>query len=111
MTLEELWAQAATDLGLEVDVPYTIRLPSGAFVNARVRLRNFGCDSGMLVVSDYSSISMLLDELTNQGYGFSVLDDPLPSEVYDREVFIEMLADWGWSGSSAELPSWMVTRV
>jgi hypothetical protein len=107
MTLEDLWAQAAADLGLDIDVPYSVRLPSGASVDARVHLRNFGGDNGMLVVSDYSIVSMLLDELASQGYGFSVLDDPLQSEVYDREVFIEMLTDWGWSGTSAERPSWI----
>lgn len=108
MKLEDLWIQAASDLGLEIHVPYSVRLPSGVSVDARVHLQNFGGINGMLVVSDYSSISMLFDEITSQGYGFSVLDDPLPSEVYDREVFIEMLVDWGWSGTSAERPSWMV---
>ena len=45
-----------------------------------------------------------VSELLEQGFGFSVMDDPLPGHGYDREDMIEVLRDWGWVGVGEEPP-------
>ena len=106
-TLEDRWRTAAADLSLDIQIPFELILPSGAKVKARVLLKNFGAENGMLIVSDYDVISDVWEQIVDQGYGFSTIDDPSPNEEYNREVIIEVLEDWTWSGPSNEKPVWL----
>jgi len=45
--------------------------------------------------------------LQNMGYGYSVLDDPLHSEEFDLESYVEMFSDWGWGNVNERKPDWM----
>lgn len=79
-------------------------LPYGKKIRARVLVRNFGARLGMLVVSDDSEIWSARDEIVAQGYGFSVMSDSEPNDEYDRDGYIELRADWTWTGFAAERP-------
>jgi hypothetical protein len=61
----------------------------------------------MLVVADYSESLRTgwAEEAVQAGYGFSVLGEP--SDEYDRDVFIELLSEWGWHGPESERPAWL----
>ena len=107
VTMETIWREAAKDLMLDLVMPFMLTLPSGAEIKVRILVQNFGANKGMLVISDYSQVSSLVDELAEYGYGFSVMDEPLPGEEYKREDFIEVLRDWGWSGCLHDRPSWL----
>ena len=61
----------------------------------------------MLVLSDYARVEGWTDEIVREGYGYSVLSEPDSGEDYDRDVFIEVLSDWDWSGPESERPSWL----
>jgi hypothetical protein len=104
-SLAEHWSEAARDLGLAIDAPFVLSLPSGASIQATVRLRGFGDRQGMLLISDFERIASHADTLADLGYGFSTLDDP--GDLYDREVCLELLRDWGWTGPEALRPIWL----
>jgi hypothetical protein len=104
------WKRAAADLGIEVVGPFDLTVPSGAHVQVPVLVRYFGGPEGMLVLSDYELVKDLTDEIVQAGYGFSVMSEPKATEPYLRDVFIEVLSDWGWSGPESEKPVWLNSR-
>ena len=104
--LIEQWRVAASDLGLDIQIPFSLFLISGACVNADLLLRRFGYTNGMLIITDYSKVAHISAEITEAGYGYSTLAEPRDDENYNRDEFIEMLRDWGWAGSETERPHW-----
>ncbi len=61
----------------------------------------------MLLVEDFNQIALNADDLIAAGYGVSVLNGVDVDEPYDRDVIIEVLADWGWSGDKEKKPIWL----
>ena len=59
----------------------------------------------MLVFTDFDEIASYVDELWNNGYGITVLEEPSVDERYDKVLYIEMLKDWNWTGKKAK-PDW-----
>ena len=88
-----VWHQASKDLGLRIEAPFTVALPSGATLVVRLLLRDFGDVNGMLIVSEYSDLRPHIEDLVSAGFGYSCLSEPTPTEGYDREAFVEMLQD------------------
>ncbi len=109
--LIDVWTEAANDLGLCIIAPFTLVLDSGNKINARLLLKGFGHTIGMIIVTDYSSISPFTDEIIYSGYGYSTLSEPEMNECYDRQYFIDMLQDWGWSGSNELRPKWLPSDI
>ena len=87
--------------------PFDLKLPSGAHVHAPVLVRYFGGPEGMLIVPDFGLVKDLSDEIIQAGYGFSVMSEPSGIEEYDRDVFIGVLAEWGWHGPLSQKPIWL----
>ena len=106
------WKRVANDLGLDFVAPFELILASSVRTRVPVLLRNFGGPKGMLIVADYSESLKTgwAEEAVRAGYGFSVMSEPEAGEEYERDVSIEVLADWGWYGSESERPAWL-TRV
>src|SRR5262249_2581534 len=105
VSLEAYWRAAACDLSLELEAPFSLRLASGATLNACALLRCFGAVRGMVIVSDYAVVRPHVTELIEPGSGYSTMSDP--SDPYQRESCLDVLRDWGWSGPSVESPSWL----
>jgi len=63
----------------------------------------------MLIVTDYSHVRGELAALEAAGYGFSVLEEPDPTDSFEVEEYAEMLRDWGWAGMHGEQPSWFAS--
>ena len=103
----EIWQLAAKDLGLEIVAPFPLLLPSGKQVDAEVLLKNFGAEKGMLIINEYGQVALLVNEIINEGYGFSVIEKPKENETYKREEFIELLNEWSWSGAHEKCPAWI----
>lgn len=109
MTFEKLlyfWQKAATDLDLQIVVPFKFTLATGNHLEPILLVKQFGATNGMLIFGGYDQIASNIDELHSAGYGFCVLEEPLVNEEYNREDFVEMLKDWGWSGNE-ERPNWL----
>ena len=60
----------------------------------------------MLLVTSYEDIAAVAEQLVAAGFGYSCLDDS-PGPDLDEPEIVDMLRDWGWSGSG-DAPSWYV---
>ena len=106
--LIEIWKKAAQDLGLDLQTPFSLQLPSGTQINATLLVRNFGARNGMLIFTRSQEVWDARSELADQGYGFSVWSVPGMDEVYVRNGYIEVLSDWGWAGPPGKKPTWLL---
>jgi len=97
------WMQAAHELGFTLIAPYQVQDSAGATITYAALLPEFGSEHGMLIIvdSDYTAAMHLAQE---QHFGFSVLSD---EPTYDRDSFVDMLCDWGWT-SDQPRPAWYV---
>jgi hypothetical protein len=102
----EAWCKASHDLGIEVEIPHTLQLKSGATIEADVLVKNFGHVNGMLV-SSRDIFFAHSDEIVTAGYGYSEVISP-GCQTYDRNLFIDTLNNWGWSGSAGQCPDWYI---
>ena len=105
--LQSALQHASEDLGLKVVIPFILNLRQGVQINAQALLPQLGAPKGMIVVSRYDDLHGMANELVNDGYGYSVLDDPSPTDDYDLDSYIEMFSDWGWGAINESKPDWM----
>jgi hypothetical protein len=106
--LQKSLMRAGRDLGLRGQAPYRLDLPSGGEILAQALLPELGAPNGMLVVISLSDLGGMADHLLKAGYGYSVMDEPLPQETYDLDSFIEVFTDWGWAADASTKPEWML---
>ena len=99
----EVWVRAASDLGIEVTTPFVMIDRFGMPIEFIARVRNFGSRRGALVMYMPAVIPASRIE-PGVYYHFSVLNPDLYFE-YNRELFIETLAGWGWTGVGRP-PDW-----
>lgn len=107
--LAEKWEAARNDLGLDIVIPYQVDFGNNFQVQAKLLVRNFGARKGTLIFTDMDLVWPHRNELSNLGYGYCVLDEPTDktNEVYDRDLFIDMLSEWEWTGDEATRPTWL----
>ena len=96
--------RAADDLGLGIVVPYVVDVRPGLQIHALALFPQLGAPKGMLIVNSFDDLEGMASELVNNGYGYSVLDDPFTE--YDLRSYIEMFSDWGWIAADVK-PEWM----
>ena len=108
--LQTAWLTAAEELDLDVVIPYELKTKTFS-LTAQVLLKNFGGKQGTLIVSDFGIIEPFRDQVIKLGYGFSTLTEPdrdWPFTGEEKEAFIEMIAEWGWTGDPDEEPEWLL---
>ena len=96
------WSIAASDLGIRVTAPYTVRDGSGGSSEFPAYLPDFGSSRGTLVW--YMPDPIPRGGLTYGSHFVSVLNPTLYAE-YDRGRFVQLLTGWGWSGRGSA-PEW-----
>ena len=101
------WQLAALDLDVLIEGPTSIALGDRT-LNVPLIVRHFGAANGMIVVSSYAEISEYTEDLLQRGYGYSVMSPPRSDTEYNRESFIHLLSDWGWSGRPMDAPDWLL---
>jgi hypothetical protein len=107
--LQTAWLSAASELELDIVVPFELKTKAFS-LTTQVMLRNFGGEQGMLIVSDYRIIEPFREQIIKLGYGFATLTEPdrdWPFTGEEKEAFIEMLNEWGWTGDPDEEPEWL----
>ncbi len=94
--LIQAWKIAAQDLGIEIVCPYALTLKNGQQIQANLLVKDFG---PTLVATEAAgeTFRRLGDQLAAEGYGWSILCGE--ELTYDREHFIEILKEWGWTGA------------
>ncbi|EMF92736.1 hypothetical protein [Leptospira santarosai] len=105
--LQKIWKDAAENLNLEVEIPFSIILVDNLKINVSILLKNFGAKNGMLITTNYEDIEPYIEKIYEAGYGFSTLNEPSENEQYSRKDFIELLSDWGWTGDVNLKPEWL----
>ena len=95
--LAAAWVRAAGDLGVEVVAPYQLE---GGFEFVAL-VRHFGGPNGMLILGSWDKEHAAAAE--RSGFGYSCMDSPF-YQTYRRELFVEALTDWGWTGEPAAKP-------
>jgi hypothetical protein len=98
VALAAAWLKAGEDLGVGVVAPY--QLEGLEFV---VLVRDFGGPNGMLILESWDPERAAVAE--RAGFGYSCMDSPF-YQIYRREVFVEALTDWRWTGDPAAKPNW-----
>jgi len=102
----DYWQRISNDLHVEVVGPTFLQIASGMRLEVDVLVKNFGAEHGMIIVADASKIAGLHDAIIATGFGFSIMDAPSADRMYEREVAISVLLDWGWTGPDNEAPEW-----
>jgi hypothetical protein len=99
--------RAARELGLRIVTQCVLDLRPGRQIQAVAILPQLGAPEGMVIFEHFEELAGLGHELTEAGFGYCVLSDPLPSEAFDLNSFIEMFSDWGWAATGETRPDWM----
>ena len=105
--LQENWLKVSKELGIKVVPDFVLELRSSkgvVVVKSDLFVESFGMSRGMLVVTDYNVIAANVCDLIELGYGFSILDQN--DNNHDKEFFMNVLRDWGWSGDKELCPEW-----
>jgi hypothetical protein len=100
------WRDASGDLGLDVEVPYTVIDPASREPIVCVALvKGFGSAAGSVLLDMRTGNAAQADLLSGLGFFVSAIDVEQYSE-YDRTSFADTLNDWGWFGPRDQAPSW-----
>lgn len=104
----DVWAEAARDLNLNIEAPFSVCLENGELLNAAFVVREFGDKNGMLVFRDSSQVSNYGNRITDLGFSYSIIREPKNKVNYCKETFVNILSDWGWTGPHEEEPDWLI---
>jgi hypothetical protein len=100
----DAWRQAARDLGIQVEIPFTLKMENGDVEFYEGRVLEFGGPKGTV----FGTID--LDRNTAKGSrrenGYFASDLSLSYRQYDRQFFIATLDDWKWFGPEGKQPGW-----
>lgn len=103
--MAQAWLEAAADLGIRVQHPFTFTNRSGVTATTQgVYLPDFGSRAGTLLVCRFDPEE--LDRLADDTDFFCSGLNPLSYEPYRRDLYVETLNDWGWFGPPDDRPGW-----
>lgn len=106
--MQEWLARAAEQLGIRVEIGFIATLSNGSKLTSQALFPDLGSALGTLVFSSQDAVDRATrGDLVAQGYGISTFSEPLPQEVFDVDSYAEMFAEWGWTGTAREKPTWM----
>ena len=105
--LQQFLTQAGRDLDTTVIVPFEFGVDSERRVVAAAWLPDLGAPKGMVIATSWNDIQSITPQLTDQGYGYSVLTEPSTDEIYDVNAFKALFSDWGWASHERTKPLWM----
>jgi hypothetical protein len=98
------WQEAAADLGFQFKSPFIATASDGKEFEALGLFLQFGGRIGMLIsVAGEPSADAV--HPVGDDYGESCLGRN-GYQKYTRDVWIEMLCDWGFWGDSSSAPAW-----
>jgi len=99
--ISKAWLEAAADLGIRVVAPFELQVEGGARVSFEAHIPDFGGPKGTVAAGADNRIAGVREQ---NGYFPSDLGSPY--RRYIRQLFIDTLLDWGWSGEPGAEPPW-----
>ena len=97
------WRDAAKELGIRVEIPFTLTTSDGHTEMYEGRVIDFGGPNGM-VFAALNEDKGTWKRRKEGGYFWSDLSSEYQS--YDGELFIATLDDWKWFGTKGQEPAW-----
>ena len=97
------WRKAADELGIRVEIPFSLATHSGERVSYEARVLDFGGPNGTVfgTLQDESGFTQ-----RRKSAGYFASDIGPRYRTYNREFFIDTLDDWKWFGTEGQEPSW-----
>jgi hypothetical protein len=97
------WRNAAEELGIRVEIPFTLTANNGETISYEAHVVDFGGPNGT-VFGTLQDESRFTQRRRDAGYFAS---DIGPSyRTYNRQLFIDTLDDWKWFGGKGQEPPW-----
>ncbi|MEO6001759.1 MAG: hypothetical protein ABIZ04_04120 [Opitutus sp.] len=109
--VQNAWRVAAKELNFDFVAPFAIE-DAGDRVSFHGFVRDFGGPHGTVFLACETfgeDFGRALELAKEKGYFCSRIS----AEVYgsfDREIFLEVLRDWGWFGHDANRPEWCAVK-
>jgi hypothetical protein len=97
----QAWREAAQDLDIEVVEPFQV-----GEIECIAYLPQFSQPRGAVVFDHSTTTLAQARSVEVEGYGWTLLS----WVEYDRALFVEALAEWGWSAAT-DPPGWYVEEV
>ncbi len=101
--LVRAWRTAASDLGIKVTAPITLRDAKRNKIDYAALVHDFGSRKGMAIL--FHDDRKAMEAADAAGYGFSCMD---AYQIYARDSFINALIDWEWTGTLEDAPKWYI---
>jgi hypothetical protein len=109
-SMAQAWLDAAEDLGIRVQHPFSFSTATGATATTQgVFLPDFGGLEGTLLMCRFDTDEIY--DLAEQTPYYRPALNPNSYEPYRRELYIDTLNDWGWFGKRSAQPSWYTGRT
>jgi hypothetical protein len=106
----EAWRAAASALSIRIEAPYLLKTPDGREIMCTAHLPEFGGPRGMVLglvnVPAHKNDSGIRAAAEALGLYYSFINPEIYGH-YDKAIFIEALADWGFFGDEDQRPSWL----
>jgi hypothetical protein len=103
------WQSAGRELGLDVVAPFTF-VADGRKHQCLAWVGRFGRERGLVLAAtappDFAIDLELQRDAVQEGYQWSAINVRVYA-AFERNKFIEALADWGFTGPSDERPPWL----
>jgi hypothetical protein len=105
--VQDAWRVAAKELGFEFEAPFELHGQKG-HASFHGFVRHVGGPKGAVFFAceTFKEDHREARRLAEAEGVFCSLISARVYQAYDREVFLEVLQDWGWFGSESERPSW-----
>lgn len=102
------WTQRnCTALGLICRITENIKISEDKIIYDLCIIENVGGKRGMIIVENYKKIDGHQRKLVELGYGYTVIAGEFKPRDDEKESFIELIVDWGWTGPVDEKPEWL----
>lgn len=105
--LQSRLVSVAHILNIRIVTDFEFQLSSGEKVVFDLLLLDFGAPRGTLVTSSSEAVAKCRREISDAGFGYSILSEPKSEDDYTVEGCVEMLSEWTWSGAEDAKPIWL----
>ena len=107
-TIIDSWKTAANDLNIKIQSPFLITTRHNKKIKFDLLIEHFGCQKGIVIMS----ISKIhgLKAIKEHGYSYSAINFGRYS-IYNRQLFIDTLNDWGYFGDLSNTPEWYTVQA
>lgn len=110
--MQKYLARAAKELDLRIELGYVIHLQSGNTLPTQALFPDLSGALGMVVIDSAENLDEQTENaITDHGLSISTFSQPLPNEKFDIDSYLQMFAEWGWTGDPSKRPRWMTAST